>query len=112
MSKKITNAVPSEIVVSKQIGYKDYFKLAVLYVIAGKNKPVIREATDGEKLTLKDENVINMIREAVPGHESYIMDLVIRTNVHEAIIDDMNLTVTQKVVSTADSRSQFVRSAS
>lgn len=109
MSKKITNSVPSEIVVSRNLRYKDYVELAILYVIAGENKPVIREAVDGENVTLKDEKIVKMIREAVPGRGSYIMDLTIKTKVHEPVIDDTNLTVTQKVVSVADSIREYVR---
>lgn len=88
---------------------KDYFKLAVLWILSGENKPVIRKIKRGEaESTLKDPAVLDMIKKAVPGQNSFLMDLAIRTNVHEAVISSRELSLEEKVEQIAYSIQKFV----
>ncbi|MDO4282737.1 MAG: hypothetical protein Q4D02_03795 [Clostridia bacterium] len=85
-----------------------YFKAGVLWILAGEHKPIIRKAEKGEKSTLNDPEVIKVISEAVPGQNSYLMDLTIRSNINECVISDPNYTLEEKVSKIADSISKFV----
>lgn len=98
-----------EIVVGKNRRTVDYFKLAVLWNLC-ESRPVIRvleEDEDGNE-TLNDPEILQMIRDAVPGQNSYLMDLAIRTNVHEATLDATDLTLDQKVERVAESIKRFM----
>lgn len=98
-----------EIVVGKNRRTVDYFKLAVLWNLC-EFRPVIRvleEDEDGNE-TLNDPEILQMIRDAVPGQNSYLMDLAIRTNVHEATLDATDLTLDQKVERVAESIKRFM----
>lgn len=85
-----------------------YFKAGVLWILAGENKPVIRKAEKGERSTLNDPEIIKVISEAVPGRNSYLMDLTIRSNINECVISDPKYSLEEKVRKVADSISSFV----
>lgn len=93
---------------NKDVNNITYFKAAVLWVLSGENKPVVRRAEKDEKSTLDDPEIIKMISEAVPGQNSYLMDLTIKSNINEYVISDSNYSLEEKVSKVADSISSFV----
>lgn len=97
-----------EILIPYGLSKVDYFKMGVLWNLAGENKPKIRHAEKGESLTLKKREIIKLIAEAVPGQRSYLMDLTIRSNIHECVIDNFDYTLEEKVEIIAASISRYV----
>lgn len=86
----------------------DYFKAGVLWILAGENKPRVRRAEEDEKSTFEDEKIIERIAAAVPGHNSYLMDLTIRSNINEYVIFGSKYTLEEKISKVADSIASFV----
>lgn len=97
-----------EILVPYGLSKIDYFKMGVLWNLSGENKPKIRQAKKGESLTLENRDVIKVIAEAVPGQKSYLMDLTIRSNIHECVIDSNEYTLEEKVEKIAKDISPFL----
>lgn len=98
-----------EIVLSKDpSNVIDYFKAGVLWILAGDEKPKVRRAEDDEKSTFDDKEVIDRIAKAVPGQNSYLMDLTIRSNINEYVIFGSNYTLEEKISKVADSIASFV----
>lgn len=89
-------------------GRLTYFKAAVLWVLSGENKPTVRRAEKGEKSTFEDPEIIKMISAAVPGQNSYLMDLTIKSNVNEYVISEAKYSLEEKVRRVADSIKTFV----
>ncbi len=103
--------LPKEIVVGNGLSKVDYFGLAVLWnLYPVDEKPEIRKAERNKKenLTLKDKDVLKIIKEAVPGHNSFLLHLEIETNINEQIIDDMSLSLTEKTERLAKSIKKYV----
>ncbi len=86
----------------------DYFKAGVLWILAGDEKPKVRRAEEDEKSTFDDEKVIEIVKKAVPGQNSYLMDLTIRSNINEYVIFGSKYTLEEKISKVADSISSFV----
>ena len=100
--------LPNEIVIGKGIHYNDYFKLGVLWNLYNEEKPKIRMGKANEELTLKNPIVLDVIKSAVTGESSFLLDLVIRTNINEQIIDNKRLTIEEKIEQISRSIKQFV----
>ena len=98
----------SEIVMPRNCQKQDYFAAAVLYILSGENVKV-RCAKDGEESPLRSQEVHDTVLKATPGYNSYLMNLAIISNVHEAVIDDPKLSLAEKVKKVAEGISKFVK---
>ncbi len=86
----------------------DYFKASVLWILAGEKKPAIRIAEKNEESTLDKPDILKIIADAVPGRNSYLMDLTIKSNIHEYVMFDSKYSLEEKISKVAAGIAPFV----
>ena len=101
MSEKAKTLFP------KKANKVDYFKAAVFYIISN-DKPVFIECERRDESHLEDAKLKAIIKQAVPGYNSTIMNLTINCEINEYIIADKNLDLNQKITKIADSIRKYV----
>lgn len=99
--------VEKEILVGKKMTQKEYYMAAVLYLLSGKTAN-IKVADDNEKPTYQIAEYREMIKNAVPGSNSMLMDLAIKSNVSEAVLDDSKKGIDQKIHLISERIQKFV----
>lgn len=104
---KIEKLNLKEVTIPKKSDRLEYFKAAVLYVLTN-GDITFQYAKDKEVSILDDDNVKAIIKEAVPGHNSVLLNLEIMSNVNKHIIEDENLSLDEKVVRVSKSIKKYV----
>lgn len=85
----------------------EYFKAAVLYILTDGDVS-FEYAKENEMSTLDDGNVKAIIKEAVPGHNSTLLNLEIMSNVNKHIIKDETLSLDEKIARISRSIKKYV----
>lgn len=99
--------VVKEILVGKSMKQTEYYMAAVLYLLSGKTANV-KVVGDNEVPTYEIAEYREMIKSAVPGSNSMLMDLAIKSNVSEAVLDDSKKGINEKIHSISERIQKFV----
>ena len=85
----------------------DYFKAAVLYII--KDGAIrFEECSDEMQSTLEEPQVKAVMKQAVPGNNSTLLNLEIMCNVNDHIIKSEKLDLRRKISTIASSIEKYV----
>lgn len=85
----------------------DYFKAAVLYIIKD-GALAFYECKDNEESTFDDAMIKSILKQAVPGYNSVLLNMEIMCHVNDSIIENKNLDLRRKISSIADSIEKYV----
>ena len=84
-----------------------FFKAAVLYILK-EGAIVFKYCNNDSESTLEEPQIKAIIKAAVPGYQSQLLNLEIRCNINDSTINNPNLDIRRKVSIIAESLKKYV----